>query len=92
MEHRHYPRNSEEFSVTISNPRYGSVDAKVHDISREGIALRLADMAIPAGTLVDVVLPKNQQQRFQNKGLKGYVVHAKKGVLGMWLLGQGLPA
>ncbi len=87
MEHRLYPRNKEDFPVTISNPRYGSKEARVLDISHEGIAVRLDDMPFPQGTLVEVSLPEEQQQRFKHPGgVKGYVVHAKEGEAGLWLL------
>jgi len=87
MEHRCYPRNNDDFSVTLSNPRHGSVNAQVHDISREGIAAWLDDMPFPPGTLVDVELSEKQQKRFHSGDLKGYVVYAKKGKIGLWLLG-----
>ncbi len=86
MEHRLYPRNNDNFEITLSNPRYGSFDAQVHDISQEGIAVRLHDMPFPTGTLVEVEIPTEQQQRFRNHDLKGYVVHAKEGEIGLWLL------
>lgn len=87
MEHRYYPRNSDDFSVILSNPRHGSVNAQVHDISREGIAARLDNMPFPPGTLVEIGLPAKQQKRFCSFDLKGYVIHAKKGEIGLWLLG-----
>jgi len=87
MEHRCYPRNNDDFNITLSNPRHGSVNAQVRDISREGIAAWLEDMPFPPGTLVEVRLSERQQKRFHNDDLKGYVVHARKGEIGLWLLG-----
>lgn len=87
MEHRLYPRNNDNFDITLINPRYGSVDAQVHNVSHEGIAVRLHEMPFPPGTLVDVVLPDEQQQRFSEHNIKGYVVYAEEGEVGLWLLG-----
>ncbi len=87
MEHRCYPRNNDNFNVTLSNPRHGSVSAQVHDISREGIAARLDDIPFPPGTLVEIGLSEKQQERFHSDDLKGYVIHARKGEIGLWLLG-----
>lgn len=86
MEHRLYPRNNEHFDVTLSNPRYGSIGGRVRDISQEGIAIQLDKVPFPAGTLVEVALPDAQRQRIRKRELKGYVVHARQGEVGLWLL------
>jgi hypothetical protein len=86
MEHRLYPRNSTHFDVVLSNPRYGSVEAHVHDISQEGIAARLDHIPFPTGTFVEVALPESQRQNVRKRDQKGYVVHAEEGEIGLWLL------
>ena len=86
MEHRYFRRHPDHFDVILSNPRYGTADAQVVDISREGMALRLNGSPFPKGTLVDVVLPESRADLYHNRQLKGYVVYVDKDRLGLWLL------
>ena len=72
--------------MILSNPRYGTADAQVHDVSREGMALRLNGSPFPQGALVDVVLPEDKQALYHNRYLKGYVVYVERDRLGLWLL------
>lgn len=86
MEHRYFPRRQEHFDVILSNPRYGTADAQVHDVSREGMALRLNGSPFPQGALVDVVLPEAREDLWHNRHLKGYVVYVERDRIGLWLL------
>jgi hypothetical protein len=86
MEHRLHPRNNDHFDVILSNPRYGKVNAQVHDISQEGIAVHLDKAPFPTGTFVEVAVPVAQRQRFRKRNLKGYVIHVEDGEVGLWLL------
>ncbi len=86
MEHRYFPRHDEHFDVILSNPRYGTADAQVRDVSREGMALRLNGSPFPQGALVDVVLPESKASLYHNRQLKGYVVYVERDRIGLWLL------
>ncbi len=86
MEHRYFRRHPDHFDVILSNPRYGTADAQVVDISREGMALRLNGSPFPKGTLLDVVLPESKETLYHSRYLKGYVVYVERDRIGLWLL------
>ncbi len=86
MEHRHFPRHAENFDVILQSRTGGTVDAQVLDVSHEGIGVSVNGSPIPAGVIVDVILPENKQSLFGSRYLRGFVAYANRDTAGLWLV------
>ncbi len=85
MEHRLFPRRAENFDVILQTRTGCSVDARVLDVSSEGLRLSTNGSTVPSGVVVDVILPENKRNLFGSRYLRGYVAYANRGTIGLWL-------
>ncbi len=86
MEHRHFPRRAENFDVILQSKTGGTVDARVLDVSREGMRVSMNGSPIPSGVVIDVIVPENKRELFGSRYLRGFVAYATRGTVGLWLV------
>jgi hypothetical protein len=86
MEHRHFPRRAENFDVILQSKTGRTVDARVLDVSREGMRISMNGSPIPSGVVIDVIVPENKRELFGSRYLRGFVAYATRGTVGLWLV------
>ncbi len=85
MEHRHFPRSMMDFEVILHRKTGEEIAARVLDISREGMRVRTNGGVIPAGTLINIKVPKDKRDLFGARYLSGFVTYATRDAIGLWL-------